>query len=105
MAVSFVRRERTPNAPAFCARPQGACRRDRAEAEAGQPARAAPRLCEPFVAERRRSAIGADAARARGYFDHADLHARAGGAPQELGTRSTSVGRNMSPRQIYPPVS
>ena len=92
MAVSLVRRERPPDAPAFRARPQGARGGGRAEAETGQPARAAPCLREPPAAERRGSPLGADPARPRRHLDHADLHPRAGGTAEEPGARPSSAG-------------
>ena len=73
----------------------------RAEAEAGQPARAAPRLREPPAAERRRSALGADAARPRRHLHHADLHPCAGGAAEEPGARPASAGGVVDRPLIY----
>ena len=61
-------------------------------ADAGQPARAAPRLRQPSAAQRRRPARRADAARPRRHLDHADLHPCAGGAAQEPGARPASAG-------------
>ena len=69
----------------------------------GKPARAAPRLRQPPAAERRRPARGADAARPLGYFDHADLHPRAGGAAQEPGARPASAGGGVSKSPLAKP--
>src|SRR5207253_1589955 len=91
MAVSLVRRERTSDAAAFCPRPEGACGRVGARAEAGFATRAAPRLCKSPPAQWRRLAHRADAARPHRYFDHADLHPCGGRAPQEPGARPASA--------------
>jgi len=50
MAVSIVRRKRPSDAAAFCPRPQGACGGGRPRATAGEPTRAAARLCQPPAA-------------------------------------------------------
>src|ERR1051326_4419930 len=93
MAVPVVRRERTSDAPASRARAQSAGRRRRPARRSDKPARAAPRLRQPFAAQRCRPARGADAARPRGHFDDSNLHARARGAAEESGPRPASHGR------------
>jgi integrase/recombinase XerD len=60
---------------------------------AGQPARAAPRLRQPPLAERRRPARGAGAARPRRHFDDANLHPRARRTRQGDGARPAPVER------------
>ena len=57
-----------------------------------KPARAAPCLRQPSAAQRRRPARGADAARPRRHFDHADLYPRARRAAEKPGARSASAG-------------
>ena len=54
-----------------------------------------------LLAERRRPALGADAARPRRHLHHADLHPRAGGAAEEPGARSASVGGVVDRPLIY----
>ena len=95
MAVPLVRRKRPSDAPAFCPRAQGAGGRRRAAARPSQPARAAPCLCQPPVAQWGRFARGADAARPCRYFDDADLYPCAGGTAQEPGARSASAGAGL----------
>ncbi len=51
MAVSLVRRKRASDAPAFCARAEGACGRSGHRAAAHQPARAAARVRQPPAAQ------------------------------------------------------
>src|SRR6266404_5350058 len=92
MAVSLVRRERTFDAAAFCARPEGVGGVSRTGAAAGQPACVAPRLCQPFAAQWRRSAHRADTAWSHRYLDHADLHPCGRRAPEEPGARPASAG-------------
>ena len=92
MAVSLVRRERTSDAAAFCARPEGTGGRRRARAAAGLAARAAPRLRQPSAAQRRRSAHRADAARPHRHLDHADLYPCGRGAAEEPGARPAPAG-------------
>jgi integrase/recombinase XerD len=82
---SLVRRERTSDAAAFRARPQGTGGGLRPGAAAGQPACAAPCLRQSPAAQRRRSAHRADAARPYRYLDHADLHPCGRGAPEKPG--------------------
>ena len=95
MAVSLVRRERPPHAPALRARPQDAGGRGGAARGRRQPARAAPCVREPPPAQRRRPARRADAARPCRHLHHADLHARPGRAAQEPGARPASARRDL----------
>ena len=92
MAVSLLRRKRTSDAAAFRARPERTRGGLGPRAAAGEPARAAPRLCQPPAAQRRRFAHRADAARPHRYFDHADLYPCGRGAPEEPGARPPSAG-------------
>src|ERR1700704_1685041 len=85
MAVSLVRRERTFDAAAFRARPEGTGRRRRAGTPAGQSACGAACVREPPAAQRRRFAYRADAAGPYRYLDHADLHPCGRGAPEKPG--------------------
>ena len=57
-----------------------------------EPARAAPRLRQPSVAQRRRSARGADTAWPCRYFDHADLYPCAGRTAENAGARPAPSG-------------
>src|SRR4051812_5621003 len=98
MAVPVVWRERASDAPAFRARSEGARCRDGAQTKAGEPACAAPCLCKSLTAERRRPALRADAARACGYLDHADLHACARRAAEKPCPRPASIGRELKSR-------
>ena len=68
------RRGRLSQPAGVCARSQGAGGTRRDFVGPGCAACAAPRLCQPSAAGRRRSAGGADAARARRYLDDADLY-------------------------------
>ena len=61
----------------------------------GQPARAAPCLCEPPAAQWRRPAGGADPARPCRHLHHPDLYPCAGRSAQEPGARSPSAGRGV----------
>src|SRR5947209_7144454 len=97
MAVSLVRHERSPHAAALRARSESARRSHGAKAEAGQPSRAAPRVREPSVAERRRSALRANAARPRRYFHYADLYACAGGAAEKPRARFAPIRGVLKP--------
>src|SRR5205085_2793662 len=98
MAVSLVWRERTLDAAAFRARPEGTGGIGRTSAAAGQPARAAPRVCQPPLAQRRRLAHRADAAWPHRYLDNPDLHPRGRGAAEEPGARLASIGREVGAR-------
>src|SRR5438477_12959512 len=98
MAVSLVRRERTLDEAAFRARPEGTGGIGRPGAAAGQPARAAPRICQPSLAQRRRLAHRTDAALPHGYLDHPDLHPRGRGAAEEPGARPASIGGEVGAR-------
>ena len=59
---------------------------------AGVAACPAPCLRQPSAGSRRRPALGAAAAGACGYIDHADLHARARRAAEEAGVRASPAG-------------
>src|SRR3984893_9560445 len=98
MAVSLVRRERTFDAAAFRARPQGTRRRRRTGAAAGLTARVASCLRQPPLAQRRRFAHRADAAWPYRYLDHADLHPCGRGAPEKPGPRPASAGGEVALR-------
>src|SRR5438045_7293891 len=98
MAVSLVWRERTLDAAAFRARPEGTGGIRGAGAAAGQPARAAPRICQPSLAQRRRLAHRTDAAWPHGYLDNPDLHPCRGRAAEETGARPASIGREVGAR-------
>ena len=93
---SLIRRERPSHAPASRPRPENARRRRRPARLTGEPARAPPRFRQPPVAQRRRSARGADAAWSCRHFDHADLHPRAGRAPEKPGARFAPAGAGMT---------
>ena len=92
MAVSLLRRERPSDAAAFCPRPEGTGGRLRPRAAAGVAACAAPCLCQPPAAQRRRPAHRADPARPHRYLDHADLYPCGRGAAEEPGARPASAG-------------
>src|SRR3954467_15872008 len=98
MAVSLVWRERTLDAAAFRARPEGTGGIRGTGAAAGQPARATPRLCQPALAQRRRLAHRTDAARPHGYLDNPDLHPCRGRAAEEPGARPASLGGEVRAR-------
>src|SRR5262245_61318043 len=91
MAVPVLRRARPSYPTAFCARAQGARSGLRYRTGAFEPARVAARLCQPSLAQRRRLAGRTNSARARGYFDHANLHPCAGRAAEDTGARSASA--------------
>ncbi len=74
MAVSVIRRQRPPDAATSGAGTESACRCGGFARIANKPARAAPRFCQPPLAQWRRSACGADTARPCRYFDDANLY-------------------------------
>ena len=92
MAVSFLRRKRPSDPATFCARPQGACGFGRTGAAAGLAARAAPRLRQSSLAQRRRPAHRANAARPHRHIDNPDLYPCGRRAPEKSGARSASAG-------------
>src|SRR5262245_9759627 len=91
MAVPVVWRARPSHPPAFCARAQGARSGLRYPTGALEPAGVAPRRRQTTPAHRRRLTGRTDSARARGYFDYANLHPCAGRAAEDTGARSASV--------------
>src|SRR6266704_429020 len=99
VVVSLVRRERPPDAPAFRPRAQDAGGSRGTAARGPEPPCAAACVRQPFAAERRRFALGPDAARPCRYLDDADLYSRARRAPQEPGARSASAGARLNRRR------
>src|SRR6476660_783661 len=95
MAVSFVRRKRTSDAAAFCARLERTGGRVGSRTTVGVAARAAPCLRQPPPAQWRGFAHRADAARPHRYLDHPDLHPRGRGATKEPGARPAPAGREV----------
>src|SRR5262249_42200922 len=87
MAVPLLRRERSFDATAFCARPEGARIGRGHRAPTGFAACIAPRFRKPPAPQRRRFADRADAARPYRHLDDTDLHPCGRRAAQKPGAR------------------
>ena len=87
---------RSPHPPAPRPRTENPRRRRGPAHLTSKPARAAPRFRQPPPAQRRRPARGADAARPRRHFDHADLHPCARRTPEKPRPRFAPPGAGMT---------
>src|SRR4029078_3236958 len=96
MAVPLLRRQRPPHPATFCARVEGARGQRQAARRAGEPACAAPRVCQPSPAQRRGPPHRADAARPRRHFNDADLYARTGEEAENPGARFAPAGGDVA---------
>src|SRR3954471_8886738 len=95
MAVPLVWRKRTFDPAAFRPRAEGTGGIRPTGPPRGHAARAAPRVCQPSLAQRRRLAHRTDAAWPHGYLDDPDLHPCRGRAAEEPGARPASIGREV----------
>ncbi|CAA9339379.1 MAG: Site-specific tyrosine recombinase XerD, partial [uncultured Microvirga sp.] len=95
VAVSGGQRDRSSDPTGLRPGPETRGRGGGAARRPGQPACAAPRLCEPPSAERRRSSRHPGAFGPRRHLDDADLHPRPRRAAEEHGARPAPDGRRI----------